>query len=131
LLEGEGTIGANVVNGGELNPGVDIFVGTLAITGNYTQTATGVVNIKIGGPTEEDYDHLVVQGTADLDANGATLNVNMVYGFNPQGGESFTVMTFGSLVGQFASINLPSFDGGHFEAQYQDNSLNLVAVSDG
>jgi hypothetical protein len=128
LLEGEGTIQADVVNGGDICPGGDSLAGTLTITGNYTQTATGTLNIKIGGPAEEDYDHLVVQGTVNLDAGGATLNVNLVAGFNPEVGQSFAVLTFSSLTGQFATINLPSFDGGQFDTQYLDTSLTLVAV---
>src|SRR5262249_14641083 len=115
-------------NNGELNPGLDAAVGTLTVIGNYTQSSTGVLNIRIGGPTEEDCDHLAVLGTAHFGAGGATLNVTLVARFYPQVGQRFTVFTFGSLMGQFATVNLPSFDGGQFDAQYSDTSLTLVTV---
>jgi hypothetical protein len=128
LVTGWGIIEANVVNAGQLSLGEGDLAGTLTTTGDYTQTATGVLNLKIGGTSMSDFDQLVVQGAATLDDAGATLNVSLFNNFNPDVGETFAVMSFGSLTGQFATVNLPSFDGGQFEAQYLATGLDLVTV---
>jgi hypothetical protein len=41
--------------------------GTLTVTGNYTQSATGNLTVKIGGSNAgTDFDQFVVQGAAAL-----------------------------------------------------------------
>jgi hypothetical protein len=51
------------LNGGEIDPG-GTGPGRLTITGNYTQTATGVLNIDLGGLTAgSQFDQLVVTGS--------------------------------------------------------------------
>jgi len=72
LLTGSGTINGDVDNAGQINPGTDGMPGFLTINGNYTQTANGVLNIRIGGNVAgTDYDQLVVSGSVSLDG---TLN---------------------------------------------------------
>ena len=72
-LLGSGTINANVTNGGQVIPGGTGAAGTSTINGNYTQTATGTLDIDIGGTTAgSQYDQLAVSGTASL---GGTVNV--------------------------------------------------------
>jgi hypothetical protein len=62
-------------NAGTLGVG---FGSTLVITGDYTQTANGVLNIELGGPNAgTDYDQLVVSGQALL---AGTLNVSLING---------------------------------------------------
>ena len=61
-LSGPGTIKANVTNSGQVSPGDEDVPGDLAIIGNYTQTATGTLNINIGGLAPL-YDQLSVSGT--------------------------------------------------------------------
>src|SRR5208282_5714435 len=100
-LSGSGSISADVVNNGTLRPG-DI-PGLLTITGNYTQTATGALDIESGGTTAgTQYDQLNVSGTAALDG---TLDISLINGFGPAIGQSFTAMNFSSATGNFATTN--------------------------
>lgn len=87
-LEGTGTIFGHVTNGGETTPGFS--PGQITVTGNYDQTATGALTIELGGRTPvSEYDQLNVTGTVTL---GGQLDVSLVNGFLPSGGDSFTVV---------------------------------------
>jgi hypothetical protein len=102
-LAGPGIVDANVTNAGVLTPGGDSGTSILTITGNYTQTAAGVLGIDIGGLVAgTGYDQLQINGLATLDG---TLNVQLVGGFVPQPGDTFRILTFGSLSGDFAAEN--------------------------
>jgi hypothetical protein len=82
----------NVVNSGTLNPGGTGAGGILTINGTYTQTATGILTIEIGGTSPGiDYDQLVVKGTASL---GGTLNVVLISPFSPPPGSQYQILTF-------------------------------------
>ena len=96
LLTGAGTIQANVTNAATVEPG-DPF-GTLTIDGNYTQTATGVLLIQIGGPSQ--YGQLAVTGTATL---GGTLEVSLLNNYVPAVGTSFQILSFAQSSGDFAT----------------------------
>ena len=67
-VKGHGTIDVTAslfLNNGAVSPGSS--PGILTINGNYTQTATGVLNIELAGPTPgTQYDQLIVSGTATL-----------------------------------------------------------------
>ena len=64
-LTGSGTINAPVTNGGQVIPGGAGDAGTLTINGTYTQTASGSLDIDIGGLTAgTQYDQLAVSGPA-------------------------------------------------------------------
>lgn len=121
-LSGSGTIRADVVNSGQIDP-----VGILTIRGNYTQMAKGVLNIAISGTTAgADYDQLVVTGLATLDG---TLNVSITNGFLPNVGNPFQVLIFGARGGDFAVENGLDLGGGiRLDPQYDGNSLNLVTM---
>jgi hypothetical protein len=122
-LSGSETINGNVTNSGQLNPGGTGTVGVLTINGNYTQTATGVLNIAIGGPNAgSDFDQLKISGTATL---GGTLNVSLLNGYVPPSATTFKIVTFGSHgTSIFQTINLdPRFQG----ALYNEGDVTLVA----
>lgn len=96
----------------------------LSITGSYTQSSAGSMNIKIGGASGNQYDQVAIGGAAMLDG---TLNVSLIGAFMPAVGNSFTIMNYGSLAGAFASMNLPPLSGGlNWNAQYGANSLILT-----
>ena len=104
LLSGSGTVEGSVINAGHINPGDDVTTAILTITGDYTQTATGVLNIRIGGNDAGfGYDQLFIAGRATLDG---TLNVSLVNPFVPMSGSTFQIMRFNSLSGMFANANL-------------------------
>jgi hypothetical protein len=107
-LSGSGTIAGNVQNAALIAVGESGAPGLLSITGDYTQTSSGVLNIEIGGSNAgTDFDQLAIGGTANLDG---TLNVSLINNFTPMSGDSFQVLTFATLNGTFASTNLdPAF----------------------
>ena len=112
MLVGAGTIDANVINAGRIAPGsaTGDQTGTMAITnGNYTQTATGVLAIQLGGTAAADYDRLTIAllgaplGTATL---GGTLDVSLVSGFTPALANVFDILTYEALTASstFATV---------------------------
>ena len=84
-LENGATLTANVVNSGTLRlGGSQVADGTIA--GNYTQTGTGTLDIKLGGAGAGQSDQLQVTGDVSL---AGTLNVVLVDNFVPAQGDSF------------------------------------------
>lgn len=102
-LSGVGTINGNVTVGTALSPGSS--PGTLVITGNYVQTATGTLNVELGGTTQGvNYDLLQVGGTATLDG---TLNATYVGPYVASAGDVYDIITYAARVGDFATFTLP------------------------
>ncbi len=124
-LSGPGTINADLVNAGEISPGAP---GTLAINGNYTQAATGILDIGLAGTIPGvEFDQVLISGTASLDG---ILNVNYLNNFAPSPGQNFQVMQFGSSSGAFAAIKgLNAANGTTLIAQYNPLNLTLVVQS--
>jgi fibronectin-binding autotransporter adhesin len=88
-LEGGGTVASSVTNNGNVSPS-----GSLTVTGNYTQGASGAL-------TEQFSSTLIVNSTATL--SGA-LNVTVNPKRPPKSGAVYTALTFGSLNGSFTSL---------------------------
>ncbi len=109
-LSGGGTVNGNVVMGGNMIAGTRGIPMTFNINGNYTQNATGIFTELISG---KGNGLLNISGTAAL-APGASLNVQLVGGFDPKNGTSFTIMDYGSEQGTF-TISDPYFDNGKQE----------------
>lgn len=105
-----GTLHAAEVNfdltnhGGTLAPGQSALltpgqqIGLLSIDGNLT-LASGILAIDLASSLVSDA--LVVDGTATL---GGTLAVNKLAGFTPQIGNTWQIISAGSLAGNFSSI---------------------------
>ena len=111
-LAGSGVVNANVTNAGQVIPGGTGAAGLLTINGTYTQTASGSLDVDLGGTTaESQYDQLAVSGTASL---GGTLDVALIHSFQPVVGDTFRVVSFGSSSGNFASYQGPSLASGLF-----------------
>jgi hypothetical protein len=123
-LSGPGTVNGNVVNEAQISPG-GAGAGLLTINGDYTQTATGALDIGLGGVTAgTQYGQLAVTGTATLDG---TLGVTLLNGFQPMLNDQFAVLTFGSRSGTFGKLNFPSLGGTLFLAPLNDTaSLTLL-----
>lgn len=103
VLAGSGTLAANLVNSGTVSPGAS--PGVITVEGDYTQSPDGVLEIQLGGTTPgTGHDQLVVTGAATL--NGI-LNVSLIYGFEPQVGDSFIILPYGTRSGEFSTLNLP------------------------
>ena len=111
----------DLMNAAEVDSGGIGAAGTLTVTGNYTQTAAGVLNIEIGGYNAgTDFDQLNVQGNVSL---GGTLNVTLLNGFVPNDGDAFQVLTYNSRgmpVTNFSTMNLNAGNGITFTPTYDD-----------
>lgn len=123
-LSGTGTINGNVANGGVLTPGD--APGTLTINGNYTQLSTGTLMEEIASFDPGIFSNLQISGLATLDG---TLDIDLLDGFMPTAGESFEIMEFGSLDGEFSGIDGANIgDGLQFEIFYDPHDIRLVAA---
>jgi T5SS/PEP-CTERM-associated repeat protein len=119
-ITGDGTISGAVTNGGVVAPGSTI--GALHITGSYTQSAAGTLEIELAGTTPgTKFDRLVVSGSVTL---GGTLNVALLNGFMPAGA-SFDILDWGSLTGTFSSLQLPTLPNG---LQWNTSQLYTAGV---
>src|SRR5262249_44376680 len=125
-LNGSGSITGDVNNSaGDVSPGFS--PGTINITGNYTQGSTGTMDIELSGTSAGQFDLVTATGSATLDR---TLNVTLINAFIPNNGDTFVPLTFASRTGDFATKNLPTFNGTHgsFNSSYTPTSLVLTAV---
>jgi hypothetical protein len=95
---------------------------------SFTQTATGVLNIDLGGTIAGDtYDQVVINRNITL--NG-TLNVTLVNGFEPAVGDIFTILRKGRAPsGTFSTINLPILSAGKEWNDVDYNSPDGVQIS--
>lgn len=125
-LDGSGTVTGDVTNSaGSIVPGGTNAVGTINVTGNYTQASAGNTNVELASLAS--YDMFDVSGSVTLDG---TLNVALLGGFQPANGNVFDPLTFASRTGDFATKNLPTWAAGHgsFLASYTPTQLQLTAV---
>jgi YVTN family beta-propeller protein len=110
------------VDDGPSNPGV-------VTTTGYTQASTGRFEVAIGGlggpAAGSQYSQLQNTGTATL---AGELDVVLIDGFVPSVGNSFTIITSGSIVGQFTTINSSALPIGMvWSATYNATSVVLTA----
>ncbi len=97
-LSGAATIGVDVVNQGAVLPGLS--PGVMHVQ-DYTQTASGKLQIEIGGKTAGTLHDQLQTAAAHLDG---ALQVQLVNGFAPSYGDSFKVLTFSSHTGTFDTV---------------------------
>jgi hypothetical protein len=68
----------------------------VSFEGSLTLAAANTLFIEIGGTSPgSQYDRLTIAGGASLDG---TLNVSLINGFTPSGGQQFTILTAGTIV---------------------------------
>lgn len=97
FLGGTGTITGNLLNHGTVSPGTS--PGTINVTGNYTQSATGRLIVEVASATS--FDKVIATGTAAL---AGTLQVDVQSGYNPVG-QSFTFLNAaGGVSGTFGTL---------------------------
>ncbi len=118
--------GRTFQNGGRVKPGGDATAGTLTVTGNYTQTSGGTLDIELGGTGAGQFDKLVVTQQATL---AGTMNVTLLPGYTPVVGHTFDVVTYATRSGTFTTINgLNLGNGLMLQAQYT-TTLRLTVVN--
>jgi hypothetical protein len=132
---GAGTLAGNTSVGNAtgtavtLNVGDNGKAGLLAITGTYTQLATGTMKVSIGGLTTGTYSALSVSGNTSL---GGTLSVAIVNGLvlaSGNIGQTFTILTTtGTLTGSFTNGTATSGTD-VFTVSYTGNSVELTLTS--
>jgi MYXO-CTERM domain-containing protein len=108
LLTGRGTVIGNVtVDGGTVAPGSSLDV--ISIDGALTLLAESLLEIELAGtqPGEEQFDQLQVAGAVTL---GGMLRITLVEGYMPVDGDSFDVLNWTTLSGQFSVVELPPLD---------------------
>jgi hypothetical protein len=124
ILGGTGTINSDVLLNGILSPGSGGVPGTLTINGNYEQGSTGIFEELISGASSNGV--LDVSGILTLDP-GSLLEITLQGGFDPLG-DSFTIMNYGSLLGEFSNAPLFFADGFEWTVTYGANDAVLTAV---
>jgi hypothetical protein len=136
-FDGWGAILADVFNAGTMHvDGID-GIGVLSITGDYTQSATGLLAMEIDGdePSAGSSDRVDVSGTATL---GGMLHADWSDGLGDDADdEVLTLMIWGSRSGEFDLVELPSnlgWDDGWLQPFYDapgyEGSLVAWFVSD-
>jgi len=108
ILSGGGTIAGDVRNeGGMISPGNS--VGVFTVVGDYTHGDEATLLAELAGlAAGDEYDVLVVDRSLSL---VGSLEVALLDGFTPANGQSFQVLSFSSLTGEFGSIRLPDLSG--------------------
>ncbi len=125
----QGTLVGNVeLTGGTINPGDGIKkVGDLNITGTYTQSGAGILNIDLDGTTTGKWDVLNVSGAA---AVGGTLNVDALTGFTPTNGETFDILNASSVTGTFSTVDCSFSNGDSCSVTYNPTDV-VVTITGG
>jgi hypothetical protein len=129
LFGATGNINGNVdLTGGIVTPGDGAgLIGELKVTGTYTQGSAGTATIDLGGTTAiTKYSVLDITKAATL---SGTLDVNLVNGFTPVVGNTFTILDYLSASGTFSTTNLPTVTGDHWLVTYNAKDLVLTLES--
>ena len=114
---------------GNLSPGQS--PAAIAVASQAYFANTSQINIALAGTTPgTQYDQVAVAGAATL--AGGSLNVTLLNGFRPAQNDQFTILTFGSRNGAFATETGLDL-GGRLQLipAYTANSLVLTAVQGG
>ena len=102
----------------------------ITFDGDLTLGPDNVVEIRIGGNIAgTEHDFIVVTGHADL---AGTLSLFQINGFNPDFGDTFQIMTFGSRNGAFDRVvKMFELDGFAFAPLYSAVDLTLFGALPG
>ncbi|MBF0629024.1 MAG: autotransporter domain-containing protein, partial [Magnetococcales bacterium] len=106
ILKGKGTIVGNVVMAGTLKPGNSI--GTMAVTGNYTQASGSVYEVEFDPTSAGASDRITVTGVATL--GGIVSAVKLPVAALSSWANRYSILTADSLTGHFVSSALSPAD---------------------
>ncbi len=113
-------------NAGTLNPGNT--TGTYIFTNNYTQLSTAILATEI--ESTSNFDAVTVTGTVNL---SGTLKVSLLNGYTPSYGDSFTIVTAGSISGTFSTLdlatNIPVNSQWHIRYTTTEVILELIPIT--
>ncbi len=118
-VKGNGRFHTEIANQGTVAPGSSI--GQLQAMHPYTQTASGVLDIEIGGTAAGQHDVFAGPGSKALDGK---LKLSLVNGYVPTTAHLTTVVTGNSVSGQFATIEAPTLPGSlRWRVEYSPTSV--------
>jgi len=128
-LNGAGLITGSVASaGGEVAPGTASTTGVINVNGDYTETSTSKLTIKIAGPSAGQFDQLNVTGNANPLAG--TFTGTFIGGYSPATGTTvWSVLTYASHTGAFETVNPPTYARGTVTSAYSPTSFDLTAVT--
>jgi T5SS/PEP-CTERM-associated repeat protein len=129
LLIGAGRVLGQVIvaAGGQVRPGFS--PGILQIEGSFTQEAGSTFYAEIGGPDPgTGYDQITATGAATLAGN---LQIRLTNGFTPTVGQTFRIVTAGSVIGAFDSISEPSQAGISLSSDATGITATVTSVTGG
>ena len=127
------------MNNGTFSPGNTTDVtGNYLLNGNLVVNPSSVTNIDI--ESLSDFDNITAENISFNEPtpvdpfNPVTgiLNVSLINSYEPAIGDSFTILANTSsfdIQGEFASVNLPTFNGKTFEIVYNNNAIVLNTVA--
>lgn len=107
VINGSGNIAANVTSAGAaVDAGAVVGnVGVISITGTYTQSGSGVLDVDVVSADANGADRLTMGGIAML---GGTLRVRAASGLSIPSGTTWTILSSPDRRGTFASTVLPA-----------------------
>lgn len=116
-IKGSGFLHGNLVNEGTVAPG---DLGPLTLIGNYTETNSSVLDIRVSG--EGLADSFAIQGDASF---AGKLKIGNQNGYVPQVGDLLTLATFYHSNGGFSTLDTSAYRGVNFQILYNDNDISL------
>jgi cyclophilin family peptidyl-prolyl cis-trans isomerase len=119
------SLNRSLLNHGTLAPGLQL--GAVTIQSTYFQFSDGTLSIDLAGTTADTlYDQLNATSTAFL---AGKLQVGTISGFTPALGNSFTVLNASSIIGSFATYDLPQLASGQaWKINQSGTSISLTVV---
>ncbi len=100
--------------------------GEVAFGGNLDLTGANQIILELAGLLQgSQYDHLDIAGLLEL---GGTLNVQLLDGFEPNIGDTFDLIDFGALAGNFDNVLLPALQQGQWDtgSLYSTGSIAVI-----
>gem|GEM_PF-3951599 len=121
-ITGNAEIGGNFTNNGVIDPGG--LIRTIKVNGDFTQSASGTLNVELAGPCADSHDRIFAVGNAVIDG---VLNVTLGRGYNPVLGNYFRVIeSYTGVSGRFSKVNYPELPQGlHWEISYNKYDVTL------
>ena len=132
VIGGSGVIQGSLTNSSAVQGGLHYMPGGLAINGNYTQVASGILYQTINGTSSGQFSSLNVSGTAT--AGGLLAISTSGYGFSFAPGQTFDILnttsTTGNIAGTFAGLAYGQLVTSNGSSYYNDlvssgSELNL------